>query len=514
MTKDAELYNVPRGTAYLTSQQIILYITYLVFYALLARVLSKQEVGLFAVLALIQALFVGVVSGSFPSAATRFISRSIASGNPEAANGVARTTLRLSLTILIPVFIIAAAFSPFLSGFLLGAIDPTDLLLVTFVSALFADLMLLYAAFFIGVGRYAQTLYQNLLYVPLSRGLGLFLAYLGLRVFGVMAGWAIGGMVTILLSIYMWHGRLPSGGSYPLRPILAFSLPVFVSMLITLGWQWGDMAIVYLLLGPVILGPYYLVVNSVSFLSVLWIPVNQAIYPALSAAHSADDIRGVSDRLASAFRLINLSVLPIGAALAAVSPTALAIVYGPQYVSEALTMSILSVSSVLAARGALLVTTLQAVGHTRQYVGVTLTSTLAFLAIVGLGALSLGTLAGAIGRAILSFLIVGLAIFALRHAVPTHTNSSMKKAVPLALGVALPLLGLDQFFLHFYHPSWLRSSVQLAILFVVFVVLFASFSRQLKVFHHGDFAMLHDVLPTGLRPILKRIQRMIIIDKQ
>jgi len=26
--------------------------------------------------------------------------------------------------------------------------------------------------------------------------------------------------------------------------------------------------------------------------------------------------------------------------------------------------------------------------------------------------------------------------------------------------------------------------------------------------------MLHDVLPTGLRPILKMIQRMIIIDKQ
>jgi len=26
--------------------------------------------------------------------------------------------------------------------------------------------------------------------------------------------------------------------------------------------------------------------------------------------------------------------------------------------------------------------------------------------------------------------------------------------------------------------------------------------------------MLHDVLPTGLRPILKMIQRMIIIDKE
>jgi len=48
----------------------------------------------------------------------------------------------------------------------------------------------------------------------------------------------------------------------------------------------------------------------------------------------------------------------------------------------------------------------------------------------------------------------------------------------------------------------------------MFILLSGFFSRQLKVFHHGDFAMLHDVLPTGLRPILKMVQRMIIIDKQ
>ncbi len=511
MTKNTEMYNVPRGTAYLTSQQIILYATYLVFYALLARVLNKSEVGEFAVLALIQALFTGVVSGSLPSAATRFISRCIASGDAQAASGVARTTLRLSLAIVVPVFIIAALFSPFLGGILRGAADPTNLLLLTFASALFGDLMLLYAAFFIGIGRYAQTLYQNLLYVPLSRGLGLLLAYLGLRVLGIMAGWAIGGAATILLSLYMWHGLLPRGGSYPLRPILAFSLPVFVSMLITLGWQWGDMGIIYLLLGPVILGPYYLVVNSVSFLSVLWIPVNQAIYPALSASHSTDDFRAVSDRLAAAFRLINLSVLPIGAALAAISPTALEIVYGPQYVSEAITMSILSISSILVARGALLVTTLQAVGHTRKYVGVTLASTLVFLVIVWLGAVPLGTLAGAIGRAVLSLLIVVLAVIAVRPTVPTHINSSMKKAIPLAAGVAMPLLAVDQYFLNFPHPPWLRPSFQLAIMFVMFIALFGFFSRHLKAFHHGDFAMLHDVLPPGLRPFLKKVERIIIM---
>ncbi|HEX9239908.1 MAG TPA: oligosaccharide flippase family protein, partial [Candidatus Bathyarchaeia archaeon] len=184
MTKTAEVYNVPRGTAYLTSQQVLLYITYLVFYVLLARILNKTEVGEVAVLALIQALLTGLISGSLPLAATRFISRSIVAGDTQAAAGVARVTLRLSLALAVPVVALAILFSPYLSGFLRGASDPTNLLLVTFIASFFLDLTLLYTAFFLGVGRYAQTLYQNALFVPLSRGLGLVLAYYGIGVLG------------------------------------------------------------------------------------------------------------------------------------------------------------------------------------------------------------------------------------------------------------------------------------------------------------------------------------------
>ncbi len=507
MTKTAELYNVPRGTAYLTSQQILLYVVYLVFYVLLARILNKTEVGEVAVLALIQALLTGLISGSLPLAATRFISRSIVAGDAQAAAGVARVTLRLSLALALPVVVLAVLFSPYLAGFLRGATDPVNLLLVTFVASLFLDLTLLYTAFFIGVGRYAQTLYQNALFVPLSRGLGLVLAFYGFRALGIVSGWAIGGIATLILSVYLWHGQLPKGGSFPVRPILVFSLPVFASALITLGQQWGDMGIIYALLGPTILGPYYLVVSSVNFLSVLWMPVNQAIYPALSAAHSTGDPREVSDRLGTAFRLINLTVLPISVALAVITPTALDIVYGQSYVGEALTLSILSLSSIFVAQGVLLVTTMQAVGHTRQYLGVTLASTLVFMGFVGLGALPLGTLAGAIGRALLSILIVVLAKLTLRREISTHVNSALSKAIPLAVGVALPLLALDQFFL-MSHPF--RPIFQLIILFGLFVVLYGGISRQLRVFHHGDFAMLHDVLPGRLRPILKMIQRIIV----
>src|SRR5260370_22161402 len=307
---------------------------YGVFCVLLARIRTRTEDGEGAVLALVQALLTGLISGSLPLAATRFISRSIVAGDTQAAAGVARLPLRLSAALAVPVVAVAILFSPYLSGFLQGAADPTNLLLTTFIASFFLDFMLLYTAFFIGVGRYVQALYQNALFVPLSRGLGLVLAYYGigvlgiapLRVLGIVTGWAVGGISTVILSVYLWHGQLPRGGSYPIRPIFAFSLPLFASPLITLGQQWGDLGIIYLLLGATILGPYYIVVSSVNFLSVLWMPVNQAIYPALSAAHSTGDPREVSDRLATAFRLINLTVLPLDTALAAIPPTALSIV--------------------------------------------------------------------------------------------------------------------------------------------------------------------------------------------
>jgi hypothetical protein len=118
--------------------------------------------------------------------------------------------------------------------------------------------------------------------------------------------------------------------------------------------------------------------------------------------------------------------------------------------------------------------------------------------------------AGAIGRALLSMLIVALARFSLRHEVSRHIDSALSKAIALAGGVGLPLLALDQFFLMF-HPF--RPIFQLITLFGLFVLLYGGLSRELRVFHHGDFAMLHGVLPRSLRPVLKIVQDIIVSTK-
>jgi O-antigen/teichoic acid export membrane protein len=209
MSKAGEVYNVPRGTAYLTTQQIITYTTYLIFYVALARILRSDEVGQISLLLAAQTVFTALTQLGLPSAATRYVSGNIGKGDRQTAGAVARTILRLSVLVGAVGFAIAALISPIIGPSVIGSSNAGTLLILTFFSGFLLDIILVYGAYFIGVGAYARNLYQNALYIPFSRGLGLLLAYLGYRVTGIVSGWVIGGLAAVLLSSYLWHGQLP-----------------------------------------------------------------------------------------------------------------------------------------------------------------------------------------------------------------------------------------------------------------------------------------------------------------
>ncbi len=388
----------------------------------------------------------------------------------------------------------------------------------------------LYGAFFLGAGMYAETVYQNVLYVPLSRGLGLVLALSGLRVLGIALGWAIGAVVMLLLSTYLWRGRLPSGGLYPLKPLIAFTLPLFVSSLIITGQQWGDIAILQALLGQTsTTGGYYLIVQSVGFLSVLWMPVSSALYPALSASHSLGGREVLSEKLNLALRLINLAVLPFGVSLAALSQTVLEIVY-PGYASDAVPFAILTLATVLAAEAAVLTVSLQAVGKTLSLLKVTMAATTVDLVSVALAARTLGPAAGALGRVLLALTTVIMASWALRSTVNASPSNGLSKAGPLALAMGLSLLIVDQllalfplgfsflisifslrFLIHFTTTSAIW---RLPILSALFLGSFIGFSRSMRTFRPEDFTILRNTMPKPLHGLLKKLERFILhLDK-
>jgi O-antigen/teichoic acid export membrane protein len=513
MSKPGEVYNVPRGTAYLTTQQIITYTTYLIFYVALARILDPGEVNEIGLLLAAQAAFVALTQLGLPASATRYISSSIARNDRQTAGAAARTILRLSILVGVTGFLIATILSPFVGSSYVGTADGGSLLILTFGSGLLLDFILLFGAYFVGVGSYARSLYQNALYIPFSRGLGLLLAVLGYRVIGIILGWVVGGIVTLVLSLYLWHGRLPSHSSHPIRPLLSFSLPVFGAALIVFGQQYGDFSILNFVLGHLPSnGVYYIIVSSVSALSVLWIPVTQALYPALSASHATDGTQAISDRLAIAFRLTNLAVLPFGAALAAVAPTVIGLVYKPPYVAQANIFAILALASIFTAQGAILTTSLQAVGRARQVLIVTLTSTVIGLLVVASTARPLGTLGAAVGRIILGAGTVFLARRSMESSAKTHVGNALPTAIMLAVGVGIPLAIADYLLILVNIPliGHLSPLWRLPILAAIFVGAFLAMSRAFRIFRASDFAILKDALPHRFHPQLRAIEHLIV----
>ncbi len=517
MTEQSTKYDVPRGTAVLTTQQAIVYPVSFIFYVLIARILSKSEIGQISLLAALLAIFTALTQLALPVAATQFISSSIGRGDASVAGAVAKKTFRLFLIAAVPGFLLAVLLSPWAGRVLFNSADAANLLVVTFLAAFLLDFVALYGGYLLGLGLYTQRAYQYLLYVPLSRGVGLVLAFRGLGVLSVVLGWATGALVTALLSLFLWRGRLPAASTYPTRPLLAFALPIFVAALITFAQGYGDIALLQALRGQLATtGSYFLVVSSVGGvgvstigpLSILWTPVAAALYPALSSGHSRAGSEAISNKLAIAFRLTNLVVLPAGASLAAIAPTALELAYGTPYATEALGFGILAFTAVFASEATLLTTVLQAVGKTRLFLAVTSVATAIDLGIVALTATSLGITGGALGRGALAIATVLLSMRALGPRLSRSTGQGLLKGTLLALGVSLPLVICDQLLIR---VADLEAIFRLPILLAVFVSAFLIMSRTLSVFEPNDFNVVIRALPRVFHEPLRRVQRFIIM---
>ncbi len=500
---------MPRGTAFLATQQVIVYASSFAFYLIIARTLTPSEVGQVSLLTAALAVFTVLTQFALPSTATRFISRNIGLHDYEKASAVTRTTFRLLLTVAGLGTVLATLLSPWVGQVVFNSSSFTVLLVTTFLAGLLLDITALYGGYLLGIGFYAGTLYQNTLYVPLSRGLGILLALLGLGVYGIVLGWALGSLVTVFFSAYLWRGRLlERKGSHPVRPLLNFSVPLFAASIVTLGQSWGDIAILQWVLGQIArTGTYYVAVSSVSFLSILWSPVASALYPALSAADSAKGNVVNSERLVVAQRLVNLVILPLSASLGAVAPTVLDIAYGPTYSQEAVSFEILMMSVVFVAQSALLVTGFQALGRTRPLLKVTLTATVLDLALVALTAGTLGTTAGALGRAVLSISTVILAYVTIRPVLASSPQNGWREGLALAVGVGGPLWVSDQVMTHvLLVPHLLRLGVLGGIFFTCLIMI----GRKLAVFSESDFLLAEAALPNTLRVFVRTAQKLFV----
>ncbi len=470
-------YNVPRGTLYLATQQVVTYVATFIYYALLLRVLNLSQIGEVSLLALVMSIFTTLTQVALPSAATRFIASNIAKGDARKAEASARTITGLLLGIATPSLILAIFLSPWVGKLLLGGPSGIQLIIATFVTGFIIDITTLLGSFFLGLGMYSQSVYQNVLYVPLSRGLGLTLAYSGFGVSGIVLGWVCGGLATLALSTYLLRGRLALKGSYPIMPLMTFSLPVFSSTVITLLQNWGDIAILQALIGQL---------------------------QTTSVTHSTNGAKGVSSQLIPVFRLINVIVLPICVGLAAVAPSAIEVVYGPALVGQSIPFVMLVLATIFSAQGAILVMVLQATGNTRPLLKIFPIATVLDLATVFFGAEAFSTLAGAAGRVVLAVATFTLAWQSLRLTVRPPVLQDLDRGLILAFTIGILLFATNQLLTY---TVVVRPLIRLPVIVTVFCVSFMLLCKKLKALREEDFDAIETATPKFLHGFINEMRR-------
>ena len=206
-------------------------------------------------------------------------------------------------------------------------------------------------------------------------------------------------------------------------------------------------------------------------------------------------------------RLVNLTVLPTGTALAVIAPTALEAVYGPSLLAGAIPFAILAITIIFSAQSLLLITTLQAIGKTKPILWISLSATIIDLAAVGLGTRPLGTTAGAIGRALLAIGMMALASWTLRRVLHVPLTQGLSKALLVSIFTAFPMAIIDYTLATYLQVTPL---VRLPALVIVFAVSFLLVCRRLFVFSETDFELLENALPRILGRFLEVLERFLV----
>jgi O-antigen/teichoic acid export membrane protein len=290
--------------------------------------------------------------------------------------------------------------------------------------------------------------------------------------------------------------------------LLGYSLPIFANQAITVLQSRIDTMILFTLTGQLdVTGIYYLVTASTQALSVLWVPITMVLFPTLSAQNGRGQIAHAGASMRTAMRLFNITVLPLSAAVAAASGTAITLVYGPAYLTGQVAFALLCVAAILVAYTMLFMMGLQAIAKTRALLVIGVVAVGIDVAVTVALAPSLGVVGAAVARVAMYAAMLTLSYRALRrHLVLRVDVASLTKSLVNAAAIAAPILLFETLLADRFALSLAtRTLVDGALLIGLGILTM----RTSKVLRGDDFDLLRHALPRPLHPLLRYAERLL-----
>ena len=502
--------NVPKGTFQLTFTNTVQYLISGLFYVTVTKTnaLTQADIGALSILTFFSSIFTLFAALSLPKALTKFVSEKIGKSLGEEAASVQKTVTKMVLTISSVAFAISAALSIQLSEFLFNTPDYAPIIILALTYAFLSNVGSVYTSTLQALYLFGKIAILTITSVLISRMIAIILALLHVGVKGVLIGYVAGSSVALVIAVYFIHGKLPkTTHNAPLKPLLHFSFPLFLSSLTLLVLQWADIAIITFMTKDYSLtGIYYIVIQSLTVFSILWLPVTTTIFPALSARHGLKKSQDISNILKTTSRYLTYIVVPACLGLAAISQTALTFFYGPGYTPGALPLSMLSLVTIFIALCTLFKTTLAAIGKTDQILKINVISSLS--AIIMLLALVpfLEVIGATIARSITQIIAFILATWLLRKEIVVQLDKEALWKSAVASIATIPFLLMLETTLATKLP--IVQTLTIEILTAVSVYAFSLY--VLKALNSQDFELLRQAFPKALTKYITFLENIIV----
>lgn len=170
---------------------------------------------------------------------------------------------------------LATLFSSQLSYYLFGSSNYSYFIILILIYTFFYNIITLFKSTFQSLYLFGRMAIVTLVFIITTRATAIGLALLSMGLEGVLIGYILGSLTAFLTSIALLRGKLlNTNKNDSLKLLLKFSLPLFVTSLTLLILNWADVLIVTMITSNYALtGVYYIALNSVTALSILWIPI-------------------------------------------------------------------------------------------------------------------------------------------------------------------------------------------------------------------------------------------------
>jgi O-antigen/teichoic acid export membrane protein len=366
----------------------------------------------------------------------------------------------------------------------------------------------------------------GIVYSVVSTSLGIYLLLLGWRLYAVVSGWLVGWLISSVAGLILVVKYLSiSGKLYPVRPLLKFSLPLYVSGGIGLFVSWIDQLLLVsymsLLYGTTeaqrILGIYYVAIRASIVPGLFSSAVVSALFPQLAELYAQQGVSSLKDAFRVSTRYSLLIGFPLIVGLATLAFPIIILFGGWQYIEAVEPLIIISMSALVGTVGVAIGPILMTLERTRiasvlSVVSVTLSFFLSYFALTYLG---LGMNGTAWARTSASIIVLVLSLYVLSR----YVSISIDKEALLKASIASAVMVLAIFALDFVRRLFSSNYqflvvriTQLPIYVLVGAVAYSLSLIALKAVKKSDIELIEEYLPKNLKRVVAWLERVAVAD--